>query len=91
MDDNDNSVDGGLEDEGLCAPIIPQIIFQGTNIYVVDDFIDNDKKPTGLGDANPQQHLSWSQFPDREKDGFQQFLTELLEQSVNPGGRNLAL
>ena len=88
--DDDNGVGGGSEDEGLSALIIPWIIFHGTNIYVVDNFIDNGKHPAELGEANPQQLLSWLQLPDWE-DGFGQFLTEILERSVNSGGRNLVL
>jgi hypothetical protein len=69
--------------------IIPQIIFHGTKIYV-DDFINNDKDPAELDEASTQQQLSWKQLPDRE-DGFGRLLTEILERSLNSGGRNLAL
>ena len=69
--------------------IIPQIIIHGTKIYV-DDFINNDKNPAELDEASTQQQLSWKQLPDQE-DRFRQLLTEILEQSLNSGGRNLAL
>lgn len=89
VDDDDDSVGGGSEDDEFSPLIIPQIIFHGTKIYV-DDFINNDKDPAELNEASTQQQLSWTQLPDRE-DGFGQLLTEILERSLNSGGRNLAL
>jgi len=63
--------------------------FCGTDIYV-DDFINDDKDTAEQDEAGTQLRLSWMQLPDRE-DGFGQLLAEILERSLNSGGRNLAL
>jgi len=76
VDDNDDNVGGGLEDNKFSLLIIPQIIFHDTKIYV-DDFINNDKDPAGLDEASTQQQLSWMQLPDQEN-RFGQLLTEIL-------------
>ena len=89
VDDNDDNVSGGSDDDEFSLLITPWIIFHGTKIHI-DDLINNDKDPAGLDETSTQQQLSWTQLPDRE-DRFAQLLTDILEWSLNSRGRNLAL
>jgi len=88
VDDDDDSIVGGGDWERMVCYLFLKF-FCGTDIYV-DDFINDNKDTAEQDEAGTQLRLSWMQLPDRE-DGFGQLLAEILEQSLNSRGRNLAL